>query len=405
MTRDPQGYYATLGVNPDAPPAAIAAAFRRRARILHPDVPRTGDAASFIALKAAYDLLADPGKRAAYDRRGREAEPQPDSAAASEPEDIGAASAYADLSHAPNPRQPRFSDVPKWAWIALAALLLVSSVQLVRHLTSPTPQAPHPHIRPNAPTVPATPPSPPAQPQPKPGPLSSPHGSEAMAPPPPAQPAPSPPRLAGAPTHYVVPAANPTVLWLADPARNTIRPAGIVPEFTPVQVVRLARPGVVEVKLSGSGAGPGLLDAARLTPGDAAAARRASCAYRAGPLPSNGEVLALHGNGTVSLRVRNRGAQPAVLKLRNREGRVVLAVFLAPYGEATLDGLPDAPVRPEFAIGELWSRACSQFAAGMRAQRAAGFRPLPALTPVSIPPEAADGASLTDISDQAFGQE
>jgi hypothetical protein len=195
------------------------------------------------------------------------------------------------------------------------------------------------------------------------------------------------------------------VLWLADPSHNTVRPAGIVPEFTPVQVVRMARTGVAEVRLAGSGASAGLLDAVRLMPGDAAAARRASCAYRAGPLPSNGEVLALRGSGTASLHLRNRGAQPAVLKLRNGEGHVVLAVFLAPYGETTLEGLPDNPVRPEFAIGELWSRACSQFAAGMRAQRVAGFRPLPAWSPLLVPPEAADGAPLADLSDQVFGQE
>ena len=31
--------------------------------------------------------------------------------------------------------------------------------------------------------------------------------------------------------------------------------------------------------------------------------------------------------------------------------------------------MPEGVYRPEFAIGELWSRACNMFAAGMRARR------------------------------------
>ena len=38
MADDPAGYYATLEVDPGAAPEAIAAAYRRKARVLHPDV-------------------------------------------------------------------------------------------------------------------------------------------------------------------------------------------------------------------------------------------------------------------------------------------------------------------------------------------------------------------------------
>ena len=71
MTDDPVGYYATLDVDPAATPEAITAAFRRKARMVHPDVPGTGDAAAFIRVKQAYDVLGDAYRRAAYDRSAR----------------------------------------------------------------------------------------------------------------------------------------------------------------------------------------------------------------------------------------------------------------------------------------------------------------------------------------------
>ena len=50
---DPEGYYARLGVEPWSGPEAITAAWRREARLVHPDVPVTGDAAAFMELKQA----------------------------------------------------------------------------------------------------------------------------------------------------------------------------------------------------------------------------------------------------------------------------------------------------------------------------------------------------------------
>jgi curved DNA-binding protein CbpA len=70
---DPQGYYARLGLEPVAPQASIVSAFREKARVLHPDVRRTGDAAAFVAVKQAYDVLSNRERRAAYDRMAREA--------------------------------------------------------------------------------------------------------------------------------------------------------------------------------------------------------------------------------------------------------------------------------------------------------------------------------------------
>lgn len=62
--------YQLLGVARDASREEIALAWRRRARDQHPDA-RHGDAdapARFRALAEAWQVLGDPGRRAAYDR-------------------------------------------------------------------------------------------------------------------------------------------------------------------------------------------------------------------------------------------------------------------------------------------------------------------------------------------------
>ena len=67
--------YRVLGVPASATPDEVRAAFRAKARDLHPDVnPRSDSAAAFARLRAAYDLLRDPVRREALDeRRGGEA--------------------------------------------------------------------------------------------------------------------------------------------------------------------------------------------------------------------------------------------------------------------------------------------------------------------------------------------
>lgn len=67
---DPKGYYRVLGVRPNADAAAIKAAYRTRAKELHPDRnPSAGAAESFAHLNEAYQVLSDPGRRASYDLR------------------------------------------------------------------------------------------------------------------------------------------------------------------------------------------------------------------------------------------------------------------------------------------------------------------------------------------------
>jgi curved DNA-binding protein CbpA len=65
-----ENYYSILGVSRDAPEEAIKRAFRRKARDAHPDTG--GSAGAFEKLKAAFDCLTDPRRRAQYDEFGAE---------------------------------------------------------------------------------------------------------------------------------------------------------------------------------------------------------------------------------------------------------------------------------------------------------------------------------------------
>ena len=62
---DPADPYAVLGLDRAATDAEIRRAFRRLARLAHPDAG--GDPARFVALRRAHDLLTDPVARARFD--------------------------------------------------------------------------------------------------------------------------------------------------------------------------------------------------------------------------------------------------------------------------------------------------------------------------------------------------
>lgn len=61
-------YYGLLGCVPSSSAEQIAAEYRRRALLLHPDKhPGDAEEASFRALTEAYHVLRDPVERAKYD--------------------------------------------------------------------------------------------------------------------------------------------------------------------------------------------------------------------------------------------------------------------------------------------------------------------------------------------------
>jgi hypothetical protein len=381
---DPQGYYTCLGVDPVATQAAIVAAFRAKARLLHPDVPKTGNAAAFVAVKQAYDVLSHPDRRAEYDRKASEAveaydrlipDPLEDPV---DDEDLAFQTSF-DRPAGSQVRIPRIDGVPVLVWAALGAFLLLCVYQAASHLVAPS-SVVNAGIRPNAATV---------------EPLSpSAHRAVLYGP--------SPVRLAGTPNFYVIPAGSPAVLWRHDADRNVLVPAGQLPPFSAVQAVRLIRQtGMLEVLVNASG--NGFISADHLAPGNAEAARAAYCSYNSGPTPFDGELLERRGSGGATLVLANRAMQPAVVKLRDAAGTVVAAVFLGPGSRVQVNGLPEGLYRPEFAIGEVWSRACNLFAAGMRARRMDAAVELPGETHIVVAPDGGEPAA-SDISDQAFEQ-
>lgn len=74
---DFKDYYKALGVTREAEGDEITRAFRKNARLYHPDVNKSADAeAKFRDITEAYEVLKDPERRAAYDQLARQ--PAPD---------------------------------------------------------------------------------------------------------------------------------------------------------------------------------------------------------------------------------------------------------------------------------------------------------------------------------------
>jgi len=388
MRLDPKGYYAELDVQPRAPAAEIVAAYRRKARSVHPDIPGTGSLDAFLRLQTAYDVVGNPVLRAAYDREARTPK-RPLPAAGQEtgppvPPDLPDAPSGLRVGGLPMPIALLLAGVV--CLTAVTGVLQVIRVPPPRHETVPQRGAPPPE--------PAAPSPGPGTPQPAPPPALPPEPA-ALQPAPP-----TPERLPGSPTHFIQPGPGPARLWHGDP-EQPLTPGEMLLPFTAVHLLQLLpRDGLVQIELADGRTG--YVDAVRLVPGSEAAARRAYCAYNAGPVPENAEVLERHGAGASSLRIENHGAQPMVVKLRTGADETAASVFVVPGGVATVDGLPDGPYLPEFAIGELWSRACNAFAAGMRSQRFGAVVGLDAVRRLVIPPDASGTAPPIDIPDSVF---
>ncbi|HEX5014086.1 MAG TPA: DnaJ domain-containing protein [Candidatus Limnocylindrales bacterium] len=93
--RDP---YKVLQVDPEAEDEVIQAAYRRLAQKYHPDrQPGPDGATRMIAINAAWELVGDPAKRAAYDRSRASGQAGPAAAAPS---------AYPSPASPPRPAPP-----------------------------------------------------------------------------------------------------------------------------------------------------------------------------------------------------------------------------------------------------------------------------------------------------------
>src|SRR3954451_20111477 len=85
--KEPRDAYKVLQVDPEADDEVIQAAYRRLAQKYHPDVSSSGigaDAAEarMVEINAAWDILRDPARRAAYDRTRARAASQAQAAGA-----------------------------------------------------------------------------------------------------------------------------------------------------------------------------------------------------------------------------------------------------------------------------------------------------------------------------------
>ncbi len=368
MQGDPDGVYARLGVDPSASAEEIAAAYRRAARRLHPDIPVTGDAAAFLALKSAYDVLADPLARRAYDRAARV--PPTQGARPAAPRDTSRPGPRVETPPAPPRAAPSSRRFGLWAGFLVASAVGAAWL-MVAIASGPTAGLPDRAGTPRAargwPTAAKLPRALPA----------------------------------GTANHFVLPGLGPATVWRQDAPGAPLRALATLGEFTAVDVLGMdPSRRLAAIRLDGGTIG--FVAAARLIAGGKRAARRAFCADRAGLPPRPGEVLVQRGSGRGSITVRNDDLEPAVVKLRDRAGQVVRALYLAPGESRELRALPGRAWQVDFAAGELWSRVCATFAAGERAQR---FRfPVGSGSILVVPPDLPAPAMPVDIPDRVFAR-
>ncbi|MDE2581180.1 MAG: hypothetical protein KGL52_06070, partial [Rhodospirillales bacterium] len=208
-------------------------------------------------------------------------------------------------------------------------------------------------------------------------------------------------RPSGPGDHFALPGLGPVTVWQDDPRAGGLRPVARLHDFAAVHVLGPGpAPRLAAIQLAGLGIG--FVARVRLAAGSQQVAFQAFCADHAGAAPANGTVLARRGGGRDWFAVINRDLEPAVVKLRGADGRVVGSIYLDAGGRAALRGLPHGPWTVEFAVGELWSQACGLFAAGERAQR---FRfPLASGSILALPPDLPPRAMPVDIADRTFAE-
>jgi hypothetical protein len=106
-----------------------------------------------------------------------------------------------------------------------------------------------------------------------------------------------------------------------------------------------------------------------LAVGDGTAARLRLCHDPASNPLRNGEVVRRLRSGPNRVVITNTGSDEAMVKFRDLDGIVTVALFVARQSQAVMTDFPDGSYHFEFATGVLWSRKCGLFEHGMYARK------------------------------------
>lgn len=131
-------HYERLGVAPDATASTIRDAYRRLARVHHPDARGGRPSPEMAAINEAYGVLSDPRRRLDYDRSLRAGAPS-----SSGPSSPGSSSP--GVSRSASPRDPIGWSVepPRFPWrfvVILVALGVVAVLVVGALTTAPAPR-------------------------------------------------------------------------------------------------------------------------------------------------------------------------------------------------------------------------------------------------------------------------
>ena len=131
-------HYERLGVRPDADPTQIRDAYRRLARVHHPDARGGRASVEMPAINEAYRVLSDPARRLDYDRQLRAG---PSSTIGSARPTSSAPPRYAEPRMNP---VGRYSEPPRFPWRFVVGLVLcgATAILVIGAFTNPSPPPP-----------------------------------------------------------------------------------------------------------------------------------------------------------------------------------------------------------------------------------------------------------------------
>lgn len=109
------------------------------------------------------------------------------------------------------------------------------------------------------------------------------------------------------------------------------------------------------------GGGSGFVASQYLGEGDGAEAKRADCRRAGIRRPYSGEVLSQVGRGDHSIQVKAGGNRDAIVKLKDRGGATVLAMYVRAGESASVSSIPEGVFKFMYATGSSYSDLCGIF--------------------------------------------